>query len=284
MDLRVVGAGLGRTGTHSLKLALEQLLGAPCYHMLEVINRPDQAEAWAGALREEPDWARLLSGYAATVDWPAAAFWPELSRFAPDAVVVLSVRDPQAWWASASETIFSVLARGAPPDDPGAVAELAMINALLEQRFTPGWRDREEAIRAYEHHNATVRAVRGARPTGRVAARRRMGPAVPRPRRRRALRALPPREHHLGLPDDHRVGRGSAVTGRAVRYGVHVHPRVAEGDVGQASARSSSRGPGLGNPKRSRSRTVHWGISLAHRWGDCFGHAIFPPQVVPRTW
>ncbi len=158
MSLRVVGAGLGRTGTHSLKLALEQLLGAPCYHMLEVINRPDQAEAWARALREEPDWASFLGDYVATVDWPAAAFWPELSRFAPDAVVVLSVRDPEAWWASASQTIFSVLARGANPDDPGAVAELAMITTLLEQRFTPGWRDRQEAIRAYEHHNATVRA------------------------------------------------------------------------------------------------------------------------------
>jgi hypothetical protein len=126
--------------------------------MLEVLNRPDQAEVWARAVRgEEPYWASFLAEYEATVDWPAAAFWPELHRFAPDAVVVLSVRDAGDWWTSASQTIFSVLARGAPPDDPGAVAELAMITALFEQRFTPGWQDREEAIAAYERHNAAVR-------------------------------------------------------------------------------------------------------------------------------
>ncbi len=158
MSLRVVGAGLGRTGTHSLKLALEQLLGGPCYHMLEVLNRPDQAEVWAAATRgDEPDWASFLGGYVATVDWPAAAFWRELSRSAPEAVVVLSFRDPEAWWKSASQTIFSVLARGAPPDDPGAIAELAMITALLDHRFTSDWNHRETAIRAYEAHNQAVR-------------------------------------------------------------------------------------------------------------------------------
>ncbi|HVB91124.1 MAG TPA: sulfotransferase [Acidimicrobiales bacterium] len=160
MTLRVVGAGLGRTGTHSLKLAFEQLLSAPCYHMLEVINRPDQAAVWAGAARGEmPDWANFLSGYAATVDWPAASFWRELTAASPEAVVVLSVRDPEAWWGSATETIFAVLARGAPPDDPGAVAELAMINDVLNRRFTPDWRDRDAAIEAYEAHNAEVRAT-----------------------------------------------------------------------------------------------------------------------------
>ncbi len=160
MGLRIVGAGLGRTGTHSLKVAFEQLLGGPCYHMLEVLGRPDQAAAWAAAARgDELDWAEFLSGYVATVDWPAASFWPELTAAWPDAVVVLSVRDDsEAWWKSASETIFQVLARGAPPDDPGAVAELAMINDVLDRRFTSGWRDRETAIAAYEAHNAKVRA------------------------------------------------------------------------------------------------------------------------------
>lgn len=160
MSLRVVGAGLGRTGTHSLKLAFEQLLGGPCYHMLEVINRPDQAAVWAGAARgEEPEWNEFLAEYVATVDWPAASFWRQLSDAAPEAVVVLSVRDDSvAWWKSASETIFAVLARGAPPDDPGAVAELAMINTVLDRRFTSGWQNRETAIAAYEAHNTEVRA------------------------------------------------------------------------------------------------------------------------------
>jgi hypothetical protein len=128
--------------------------------MLEVLGRPEQAATWAAAARgEEPDWARFLADYVATVDWPAASFWRELTAAAPEAVVVLSVRDDsEAWWKSASETIFAVLARGAPADDPGAVAELAMINSVLDRRFTPGWRDKETAIAAYEAHNDDVRA------------------------------------------------------------------------------------------------------------------------------
>jgi hypothetical protein len=128
--------------------------------MLEVINRPDQAAVWAGAARgEEPEWNEFLAEYVATVDWPAASFWRQLSDAAPEAVVVLSVRDDSvAWWKSASETIFAVLARGAPPDDPGAVAELAMINTVLDRRFTSGWQNRETAIAAYEAHNTEVRA------------------------------------------------------------------------------------------------------------------------------
>jgi Sulfotransferase domain len=159
MELQVVGAGLGRTGTHSLKVALEQLLGGACYHMVEVFGRPDQRETWAAAVRgEDVDWASFLAPYRATVDWPAAAFWKELSVAAPDAVIVLSTRDSDAWWKSASETIFAVLARGAGPDDDAGREELTMIEALIEQRFTPEWRDRAGAIAAYEAHNARVRA------------------------------------------------------------------------------------------------------------------------------
>jgi hypothetical protein len=159
MNLKVVGAGLGRTGTHSLKIAFEQLLGGPCYHMVEVLGRPEQRDIWAAAARgDEIDWASFLSDYYATVDWPAAAFWKELSDASPDAVIVLSVREDEAWWKSASETIFAVLARGAPPDDTGAEDELAMITTLLQNRFTPDWRDREGAIAAYNAHNDRVRA------------------------------------------------------------------------------------------------------------------------------
>jgi hypothetical protein len=160
MALRVVGAGLGRTGTHSLKVAFEQLLGGPCYHMVEVFGRPDQRDGWTAAARgDDIDWDAFLSGYVATVDWPAAAFWRELSAASPEAVVVLSTRkDTASWWKSAEETIFAVLARGAKPDDPGGAEELAMITGLLERRFTPGWLDRDTAMAAYDAHNAAVRA------------------------------------------------------------------------------------------------------------------------------
>jgi Sulfotransferase domain len=159
MELQVVGAGLGRTGTHSLKVALEQLLGGPCYHMVEVFGRADQRELWGRAVRgDDVDWAASLAPYRATVDWPAAAFWKELSEAAPDAVVVLSSRESDAWWRSASETIFAVLSRGAGPADAAGLEEFAMISALLTRRFTPDWQDRECAIAAYEAHNARVRA------------------------------------------------------------------------------------------------------------------------------
>src|SRR5438445_13745946 len=86
MTLRVVGASLGRTGTHSLKIALEQLLGAPCYHMLEVIAHPEYARDWKRAIDGEPvDWEVVMDGYAAAVDWPAAAFWRELAAANPEA-------------------------------------------------------------------------------------------------------------------------------------------------------------------------------------------------------
>ncbi len=108
MTLRVVGAGLGRTGTHSLKLALERLLGAPCYHMMEVFKHPAHLERWTAAGHDEPvNWRALLHGFVATVDWPAAAYWKELSEAFPEAIIVLSTRPSADWWKSASETIFA---------------------------------------------------------------------------------------------------------------------------------------------------------------------------------
>ena len=96
--MRIVGAGVGRTGTLSLKFALERLLGAPCYHMMELFVHPDHLPSWSAAARGEmPDWRELLKGCAATVDWPAAAYWSEISEAFPEALVLLSVRDPEAW-------------------------------------------------------------------------------------------------------------------------------------------------------------------------------------------
>lgn len=157
MALRVVGAGLGRTGTHSLKVALEQLLGGSCYHMVEVFGHPEHVDQWRRAALDEPvDWDDLLRDYVATVDWPAASFWPELSRANPDALVLLSVRDnAQAWWKSASNTIFQILQlqEGAPGDE-----WRAMWDAIAANRFTADLDDEAAAIAAYERHNDAVRA------------------------------------------------------------------------------------------------------------------------------
>ena len=89
MPLKVVGAGVGRTGTASLKLALEQLLGGRCHHMLEIINDPAQVPGWTAAIDgRDVDWQELLSGYVALVDWPGASFWREISAANPDALVL----------------------------------------------------------------------------------------------------------------------------------------------------------------------------------------------------
>ena len=108
MTLRIVGAGLGRTGTHSLKLALERLLGQPCCHMSEVVQHLDHVPTWHAAIRGETvDWSPVLDGYAAIVDWPGAACWRSIAAAYPDAVVLLSTRaDAETWYRSAKATIL----------------------------------------------------------------------------------------------------------------------------------------------------------------------------------
>jgi hypothetical protein len=158
MTLQVVGAGLGRTGTHSLQIALAQLLGAPCYHMVEVLGSPERVPAWQDAIDGKPvDWDQMMDGYRAAVDWPAAAFWRELSEHYPDAIILLSTRSSaDAWWKSASDTIFEISTHEVPPES-GMQAQQAMARSMLEKRFTKNWLDENEAKAAYERHNATVR-------------------------------------------------------------------------------------------------------------------------------
>jgi hypothetical protein len=161
MALRVVGAGLGRTGTASLQLALQQLLDGRCYHMGETFGRPDDVPVWhAAATGTMPAWNQFLSEYVATVDWPACAFWRELSAANPDAVVLLSTRSSaDAWWKSAHETIFQVHKREIPSEHADVMqAQLAMAEAVFVNTFCSDWEDEDAAKRAYDDHNAAVRA------------------------------------------------------------------------------------------------------------------------------
>jgi hypothetical protein len=156
MTVRVVGAGLGRTGTHSLKLALEQLLGGPCYHMMEVFGRPDDVPKWQRAVDGDPGpWEDLVAGFSAAVDWPASAFWKSISEAYPDSVILLSTRSSaDAWYQSATDTIFEVMRRGGTPDP----AWNRMVTGLLGQ-FSPDLNDPVATKAAYERHNAEVRAT-----------------------------------------------------------------------------------------------------------------------------
>lgn len=158
MSIRVVGAGLGRTGTMSLKLALERMLGGRCYHMIEVFGRTDDAGVWRRAFDgDPPDWRVFLDDFRAVVDWPAVSFWREMSDAFPDALVLLSVRDTDAWWASANGTIFDVMRHGAPSDP--AMLEWWEMTQRMMAAFSPDWTDRATATAAYERHNDDVRAT-----------------------------------------------------------------------------------------------------------------------------
>lgn len=160
MTLRLIGAGLGRTGTHALKLALEQLLGGTVHHMMEVFAHPAEIPVWhAAMLGREPDWHDFLAGYTAIVDFPGAALWRELAAAYPDAPVLLSTRDSaQTWWDSADATILEATRATIADDNEIGRAHQAMAVAMLEQRFTADWNDERAATTAYDSHNAAVRA------------------------------------------------------------------------------------------------------------------------------
>jgi hypothetical protein len=161
----VIGAGFGRTGTLSLKLALEQLGFSPCYHMIETRAHPAHDAMWlALAQGETHDWRGILTGYAATVDWPSAYFWKTLIADNPNAKVILTLRNAEAWYASALNTIFArmqafadVLATDGASVDPARRAHMQMVQAIVVDNTFGGSLDRDHAIEVFNAHNDEVR-------------------------------------------------------------------------------------------------------------------------------
>src|SRR5215210_547960 len=155
--IAVIGAVLGRTGTASLKQALEVLGFGPCDHMHENFDRPERFALWDEAVRRkdagEPiDWRPLLADYRAIVDWPGAYFWRELTSAHPEAKVVLTVRDPERWYDSISATIFPLLQH--LEDDGGP----ALPGDVVMKRTFPGFTgDRAQCTALFASHNAAVR-------------------------------------------------------------------------------------------------------------------------------
>ncbi len=119
MPLKVIGAGLGRTATFSLKFALEHLGLGPCYHMSEVLaGARRNIPLWLDAVRGRPDWDSIFDGYQSTTDYPACSYWRELADYYPNAKVVLTVRDADSWFDSVTETIFSDQMQGSLAGSP----------------------------------------------------------------------------------------------------------------------------------------------------------------------
>lgn len=167
MTLRVIGAGFGRTGTLSLKIALEQLGFGKCYHMVELLKNRSGITHWERALCQQPvNWNQLFEGYQSAVDFPACYHIEELTRHYPEAKVILTTRDPDSWYASARQTILK-----ARPTLLQIIATLAKYpfsknarhmtrigihnNTLLSKRLT----DEQEAKRIYREHNDRVRQL-----------------------------------------------------------------------------------------------------------------------------
>ena len=160
MALKVIGAGLGRTGTLTLKTALEQLGLGPCHHMIEVFAHPEQTGFWrAAAGGEVVDWDAGLAGYNSSVDWPSAHFYKQMAAHWPDAKVILSRRDPQRWYESMDETILKAMRDRTLAGGPAVEHPFRFIEMIVaEQTFANDF-SQANVIAAFERHNAEVQRV-----------------------------------------------------------------------------------------------------------------------------
>ncbi len=150
MTLSIIGAGFGRTGTDSMKAALEQLGFGPCHHMHEVINSPSQQAIWRSiASGNTHDWDQVFDAYRSSIDWPSAYFWRELSAHYPKAKILLTVRSSESWFASMEKTIFKTLRESTDHESIG-------IKLIAERVFGGNLKDREHAISIYEKNISEV--------------------------------------------------------------------------------------------------------------------------------
>lgn len=170
--MRVIGAGFGRTGTLSMKAALERLGFGPCHHMMEVVAQPGQIRRWIElAQGRTADWDQVLGGYDSCVDWPSSAYWQELAEYYPEAKVVLTVREPERWLASMKATILKQQAsnRGIPGQIVGGLSNLLgtdlaafskMTALTIGQRvFNGHMGDDEYLLKVFTEHIETVKAT-----------------------------------------------------------------------------------------------------------------------------
>ena len=169
MGLDVIGAGLGRIGTTSLKAALERLGFGPCYHMTELFQHPEHLEAWRAAARGEPvDWEEPLANYRSTLDWPGAPFYGDMMRAYPEAKVILTLRDPGRWYESTLNTIYQMKATASsplftlaswfvPPMKNVKQAGDIVSDLAWRDLFGGRFEDRDHAISVFDEWNESVK-------------------------------------------------------------------------------------------------------------------------------
>ncbi len=162
MPLQVIGAGMPRTGTLSLKTALETLGFGPCHHMTEVFAHPEQWPLWDRIGDGEPvDWEEIFGPYRSTTDAPGVYFWRQLMARYPRAKLILTERDPQRWYESMAATIFSTQHR--------EMLQESAVGAIIAKLARMSWAARDDVLRTgppppevmidlFRAHNAAVRA------------------------------------------------------------------------------------------------------------------------------
>jgi hypothetical protein len=169
--MKIIGAGFGRTGTTSLKAALEPLGFGPSYRLDEVFKHPEQVAFWEAARRgERVDWEGFFAGYGLAVDWPAFSFYGELMEAFPEAPVILTVRDPGRWYESVRSTIYGIHKLSAGPAPvrlafalaglfaPAVTGIARLADAILwDGLFDGRFEDRSYAIEMFHRHNEEVR-------------------------------------------------------------------------------------------------------------------------------
>jgi hypothetical protein len=154
MSIAVIGAGLGRTGTYSLKLALEILGFGKCCHMFELVEHADRVPYWVqAALNENLPWDKALEGFGATVDWPGASFYRQLADHYPGAKVILTIRDSDEWYRSTQATIAPIVTQMARGTSPHAM----MMRHIVLRMFDGDFQSREHCIAVFNRHNEEVR-------------------------------------------------------------------------------------------------------------------------------
>ncbi|GHF17681.1 sulfotransferase family protein [Kordiimonas sediminis] len=168
MTLKIIGAGFGRTGTMSMKLALEQLGFGPCHHMEEVLqNREKHLPLWHDAAFGKPvDWNKAYAGYRSAVDWPTAAYWPTLADHFPDAKILLTTRSAESWVKSIKATIFQTLENPPPNPDPYDIMFGAMIEKMIKETTFGGDITNDDHL--MQVFNANVAAVQASFPGDRL--------------------------------------------------------------------------------------------------------------------
>ena len=159
MPLKIVGAAFGRTGTKSIKIALEKLGFGPCHHMFVLHNNPNQIALWRAVARgEKPCWDKIFTDYQASIDWPSARYWRELSEHFENAKVLLTIRNEDSWFDSVQRTIYPIMRDHASLQPSSKREQISVAHDIIvRQTFNGKMDDRNYAKQVYRNYIEEVR-------------------------------------------------------------------------------------------------------------------------------